>query len=364
MKHIAFFLPNLHGGGAQKVTINLIKGILKRDIPVDLILASNEGHYLHQLPQQVRIFNLAVERVIKAILPLSNYLKQNRPFALVSNMSHANVVASLAKKLARTEGKLILVEHNTFSANKSNLIRARFVPPLMQWLYPNIDNIVAVSQGVAEDLEFQLCLKKGKVNVIYNPIVDEQLITHAKTPLNHPWFKKGSSPVFLAVGRLTEQKDFSTLIKAFALVRKQRLAQLIILGEGELRTELEAMINHLGISEDVSLHGFVENPYSYMYNASAFILSSRWEGLPTVLIEAMACGCPVVATDCPSGPQEILEAGKYGTLIPVGDARAMSAAMLDILNTSLDRDVLRQRAMDFSIEQATSKYLLLLGYPS
>ncbi len=364
MKHIAFFLPNLHGGGAQKITINLIKGILKRDIPVDLILASTEGPYLHQLPQQVRIVNLATGRVIKAILPLSNYLKQNRPFALVSNMSHANVVASIAKKIAHTEEKLILVEHNTLSANKSNLIRARFIPPLMQLLYPKVDNIVAVSQGVAEDLEVKLGLKKGKVDVIYNPIVDEQLITQAKTPLNHPWFEKGSPPVFLAVGRLTDQKDFSTLIKAFSLVRKQRLARLIILGEGELRTELEAMIHDLGISEDVSLPGFTENPYSYMHNASAFILSSRWEGLPTVLIEAMACGCPVVATKCPNGPEEILEAGKYGTLIPVGDITEMSAAMLDVLNNSVDRNVLKQRAMDFSIEQATNKYLLLLGYGS
>lgn len=360
--HIIFFLPTLHGGGAERITINLIKGMLKRDIPLELVVASAEGSYLHQIPKSVSVVNLAVGRVIKAILPLSHYLQQNRPSALVSHMSHANVVAVLAKKLTRTKTRLILVEHNTLSVNKSNLIRARFIPPLMKWLYPSVDAIVGVSKGVAEDLEFQLGLAEQKVNVIYNPVVDEQLIAKAKTPLDHPWFEKGHLPVFLAVGRLTTQKDFSTLIKAFALLRKHRLARLIILGEGELRTELEAMVNMLGIAEDISLPGFVENPYAYMYNANAFILSSRWEGLPTVLIEAMACGCPVVATDCPSGPKEILDAGKYGALVPVGDEIALSAAMSNVLDNSVNTDLLVQRTMDFSVEQATSKYLALLGY--
>ncbi|MBD2138460.1 glycosyltransferase [Anabaena sp. FACHB-1237] len=359
---IAFFLPTLHGGGAERVVINLLKGMSSYNIPLDLIVATTDGPYLNQVPSQVRVINLATGRVIKAILPLSKYLQNNKPIAIISHMNHANIVAVLAKKIGGTETKLILVEHNTLSFSKSNSIRAKFLPPLMKLLYPVADVIVGVSKGVAEDLESQLALEKGKVNVIYNPVIDDELIAKAKTPLEHPWFEKGCPPVFLAVGRLTAQKDFLTLIKAFGLLRKQKLARLIILGEGEQRTELEAMIRKLGISENVSMPGFVDNPYAYMSRGSAFVLSSRWEGLPTVLIEAMACGCPVIATDCPSGPREILEAGKYGTLVPVGNEIAISAAMLDILDSSVNVDVLVRKTMDFSVEQANSKYLSLLGY--
>lgn len=358
---IAFFLPTLHGGGAERVVINLLKGMSNYQTPLDLIVATTDGPYLNQVPPQVRVINLATGRVIKAILPLSNYLRKNQPIALISHMNHANVVAVLAKKIVRTKTKLILVEHNTLSSEKSNLIRARFVPPFMKLLYPFADEIVAVSQGVAEDLESQLNLEKGKVNVIYNPIVDDELIAKGKLHLDHPWFEKGSPPVFLAVGRLTYQKDFLTLIKAFGILRSHKLARLIILGEGEQRTELEAMINQLGIAESVSMPGFVDNPYAYMSRAIAFVLSSRWEGLPTALIEAMACGCPVIATDCPSGPSEILEAGKYGALVPVGNEIALSTAMLDILNSSVNVDVLVQRTRDFSVEKANSQYLSLLG---
>ncbi|MBD2773234.1 glycosyltransferase [Iningainema tapete] len=363
MKRIAFFLPTLNGGGAERVTVNLLKGMLERNLSLDLVIATAKGPFLKQIPKQVHVVDLTAGRVIKAILPLSRYLQQHKPCALVSHTSDANVVTVLAKKLARTKTKLMLVEHNTLSVDKSKLFRAKFVPPLMKWFYPSADDIVGVSQGVAQDLELQLGFPKGKVSVIYNPVVDRELITKAKTPLNHPWFQTGTPPVFLAVGRLTEQKDFPTLIKAFALLRKQRLARLLILGEGECRAELERMIDLLEIANDVSLPGFVENPYGYMHNASAFILSSLWEGLPTVLIEAMACGCPVVATDCPSGPNEILAGGKYGRLVPVGNSEALAAAMFEVLESPVSRDVLLQRAMHFSVESAVSEYLALLGYP-
>ncbi|AFZ26292.1 glycosyltransferase [Cylindrospermum stagnale PCC 7417] len=357
---IAFFIPTLAGGGAERVVINLLKGMLERDIPLDLVLVSATGLYLSQMPKQVRLFDLKSGRVLKAILPLSQYLRQNKPRGLISHISHANVVALLARDLARTNTPLIVVEHNNLSAFKSNLTRAKFLPPFMKWLYPHVEAIVGVSQGVVDDLEILFGFGKEKVSLIYNPVIDNELIAKAKAPLVHPWFQKGSPLVFLAVGRLTEQKDFLTLIKAFAILRKQVVARLVILGEGELRTELEATINALGITKDVSLPGFVENPYAYMSNASAFVLSSRWEGLPTVLIEAMACGCPVIATDCPSGPKEILEDGKYGSLVPMGDAESLSRAMLQILETSVNRDILVQRAMHFSREESVSKYLDLL----
>jgi glycosyltransferase involved in cell wall biosynthesis len=358
---IAFFLPNLSGGGAEKVVLNLLKDMSQLNLPLDLVLSNAEGPYLNQLPKQVNLVNLGQEGVLKSVLPLSRYLKEHKPRVLLSHMSHANVVAILANMLACTKVKLILVEHDTLSVAKSKLLRAKFVPMFMKWLYPYADKIVCVSEGVAKDLIFQLGLEKEKVIVIYNPVVNEELITKAQAPLDHPWFKQGAPPVFLAVGRLTQQKDFITLLEAFALVRRQIPARLMILGEGELRSKLEIKIGQLGIAEDVSLEGFAANPYVYMKNANAFVLSSRWEGLGIVLIEAMACGCPVIATDCPNGPKEILEAGKYGYLVPVGDVVALSKSMLQVLSTPMNQDILRQRAVCFSSERAVSKYLHLLG---
>ncbi len=361
-KRIAFFLPSLAGGGAERVAVNLLQSMAKQGVLLDLVLANAEGPYLNQVPEQVRLVNLAAGRIIKAIVHLARYLKENKPIALLSHMNHANVGAVLARELAGTKTRLVLVEHNTLSVSKSNLFRSKFVPPFMKLLYPRADIIIGVSQGVAEDLEYQVGFKPGKVRIVYNPVVDTELIAKAKSPLDHPWFKQPNCPVFLAVGRLTEQKDFLTLLKAFALLRKKILARLIILGEGESRSELEAIIKMLEISEDVSLPGFVHNPYTYMYNASAFILSSRWEGLPTVLIEAMACGCPVVATDCPSGPKEILEAGKYGLLVECGNPVALANAMIQTLEVPVSRDVLIERGMYFSNERAVAEYLKLLCY--
>jgi glycosyltransferase involved in cell wall biosynthesis len=361
-KRIAFFIPNLAGGGAERVAVNLLQGMAKRDVPLDLILASAEGPYLKQVPEQVRLVNLGVGRVMKAVLPLARYLKENRPIALLSHMNHTNVSAILAREWAGTKTRLVLVEHNTLSVDRSKLFRSKFVPPFMKLLYPRADVIVGVSQGVAEDLEQQMGFEPGKIRVIYNPVVDNELLAKAKAPLDHPWFKPGNPPVFLAVGRLTEQKDFLNLIKAFALLRKQKPARLIILGEGECRSELEAAIETLEVSEDVSLPGFVQNPYAYMSHANAFVLSSRHEGLPTVLIEAMACGCPVVATDCPSGPKEILESGKYGALVAIENPVALADAMLKILESPVSRDVLVERGMYFSIDRAVSEYLELMQY--
>lgn len=359
---IAFFLPSLLGGGAERVTVQLLKGMSARNISLDLVLATAEGPYLDQVPEQVRVVNLASGRVVKAIIPLSNYLRHEKPVALLSHLSHANVVAVVARELSHARTQLVLVEHNTLSVARGKFLRSKLVPPLMKWLYPRADAIVGVSQGVASDLETQLGFAKGKVNVIYNPVVDDVLVSKAKVPIDHPWFQEGAIPVFLGVGRLSAQKDFLTLVKAFALLRKQKLIRLLILGEGEYRSELEAAIAQLGISDDVALPGFVENPYAYMSRASAFVLSSRWEGLPTVLIEAMACGCPVIATDCPSGPYEILEAGVYGPLVPIGDEIALSKAMSQILESPINRGLLAQRAMHFSVNKIVPEYLELLRY--
>jgi glycosyltransferase involved in cell wall biosynthesis len=363
-RRIAFFLPTLAGGGAERVALNLLKGMVERDVLLDLVLADAEGPYLAQVPTGVRLINLGTGRVTKAIPALAKYLKETKPVGLLSHMNHANVAAIVAKGLARSQTKLVTVEHETLSASKSQLRRSKLLRPMMKFLYPHADIIVGVSQGVSEDLDRQLGLKPGTAKTVYNPVIDRDTLSQAKMPLDHPWFEAGSPPVFLAVGRLSPQKDFSNLIRAFAQLRQQKNARLMILGEGELRGELEAEIASLGIGDDVAMPGFVSNPYAYMYNSAAFVLSSRWEGLPTVLIEAMACGCAVVATDCPSGPQEILAGGKYGILVPIDNAQALGSAMVQSIDSPIDRSSSIDRGMYFSTERAVTEYLKLFDYES
>jgi len=360
-KRIAFFLDALHGGGAEKAVVNLLKGLAQRnEFDLDLVLATKEGPYLGLVPKEVRIIDLKKDRAVTATLPLMKYLKQNRPWALIGNMGHVNVVATLAKELSQIKTILILVEQNNISAQQSPFKRAKLIRLLMKWLYPRANAVAGVSAGVARDLEKQLGLGMETVKVLNNPVVNEDLITRSQDDLDHPWFTVDAPPVFLAVGRLDQQKDFPNLLSAFAQVRKQKEARLIILGEGSEREKLEAIVDRLGIKEDTLLPGFVKNPYAYMKQSTCFVLSSRNEGLPTVLIEAMACGCSVVATNCPSGPDEILDSGVYGYLVPIEDSDALAQGMLEILNNPTNTELLIQRANEYSTEKVVSTYLSLL----
>lgn len=355
---IAFFLPNLYGGGAERVSINLLKGMCDRqDLALDLVLGIAEGSFIEQVPKSVKIIDLQSGRVVSALLPLVKYLKTVKPDALLSHLGHANVIALLANRLAGSKTRIAVVEHNTLSVADATSLRAKVTPWFMKRFYPGADAIIGVSRGVSQDLEHQLGLLQGSVRTIYNPVIDRQLLTKANAPVDHPWLQPQQPPVFLAVGRLTAQKDFSNLIRAFAQLREQTTARLIILGEGELRTELTALAEHLGVSDDIDLPGFADNPYGYMKRATAFILSSRYEGLPTALIEAMACGCPVVSTDCPSGPQEILAGGKYGSLVPIQDSKSLAREMLRVLKHPISPEILRQRAKIFATEHIVPQYL-------
>ena len=361
-KRITFFMDALHGGGAEKAVVNLLNGLAQRDeFDLDLVLATKEGPYLDLVPKEVRIIDLQAGRAVAATFPLMKYLKQNRPWALIGNMGHVNVVATMAKVLSRIQTRLILVEHNTISASRSPLRREKLVHLFMKWLYPLADAVAGVSSGVARDLEQQLGLGKETVKVLNNAVVNQDLINRSQATLDHPWFSADAPPVFLAVGRLNPQKDFPNLLNAFAHVRTQREARLIILGEGLERSQLEILINQLNLQDDVLLPGFTKNPYAYMRQSSCFVLSSQYEGLPTVLIEAMACGCPVVATDCPSGPDEILDGGIYGALVPMENSQALATAMLETLEHPPQPELLRQRANEYSTEKVVAAYLSLLN---
>lgn len=364
---LAIFLPTLHGGGAERVMVTLANAFAARGFKVDLILAAATGPYLKDVSSTVRVVDLKAGRVIKALLPLARYLRRERPMALLSAMGHANVVALLARKLARVPARVVVSERSFISG--SHHIAKGAVPHLnyrlIRLLYPGADGICAVSQAASADLAAFTRLPLQRVQTIYNPFDLARISQMAAEPLAHPWCQRGQPPVVLAIGRLNEAKDFAVLIRAFARLRQQRMARLVILGEGELRPALEAQLAQLGLDADaVQLAGFVANPYAWLARCSLFALSSRREGLPGALIEAMACGVPVVSTDCLSGPHEILEGGRWGRLVPVGDAEALAQAMADTLDLpATERPNVRQRAADFDQDRAVDAYLRILGMP-
>lgn len=324
-KDIAIFLPSLVGGGAERVMVTLANGFAQRGYRVDLVLAEARGPYLADVEAAVRVVDLQSRRTRKALQPLAHYLRQHRPHALLSAMNHANVGRFGASTGALCNARRGIGTHHNRCRGKSSSGMGR--------------------EGSVCAFDFDKIRR----------------LSQAMCP--HRWLGADDPPVVLAAGRLCEPKDFVTLLHAFRLVRDHKRVRLIILGEGPLRAELEETVRALGLTtEDVDFPGFVANPYAYMVRAAAFVLSSRWEGLPGVLIEAMACGTAIISTDCPSGPREILQDGRWGTLVPVGDAHALAQAILRTLSTPCELlpDV-KRRAQDFSQERIIDQYLTVLG---
>jgi len=358
---IAFFLPGLHGGGAERIVLNLTEGIAEHGLAVDLVLAAATGPLRDHVAPGVQVVDLASPRVLRSIGPLARYLRRERPRALVSSMSHANLVALWAARLAGTGTPVVVTEHNTMSqsALEQGWLERRLWPPVLRSFYPWADHVVAVSRDAADDFARTVGIPRERVQVIYNPVIMPGMKTRARQTPDHPWLGPDQPPVVLGIGRLTRQKDFPTLIRAFAGVRRQRSARLIILGEGEDRRALEALVAELGLGGDVALPGFRENPLAYLAASSLFVLSSAWEGLPTVLIEALAVGARVVSTDCPSGPREILQEGRLGTLVPVGDILALTAAMAAALDCP-PRPAPAAALEPFTREAAVDNYLRLI----
>jgi glycosyltransferase involved in cell wall biosynthesis len=259
---------------------------------------------------------------------LARYLRQHRPSALLSSLEYSNLNAILAREISGMNLSVILTIQNTLGRHSESDQFERLVVFATKGLFRLADCVVAVSHGVAEDLAKIAPGARRLIRVIYNPVVGPNLYSRSLEKPGHSWLLDGGPPVFLGVGRLVPQKDFSTLLRAFKRVRNQIPARLLILGEGPLRGELESLASELGIREDVSMPGIDANPFPYFRRAPVFVLSSAWEGLANVLIEALALGARVVSTDCPSGPREILEGGRWGSLVRVGDDAAMAQAML------------------------------------
>ncbi|BAW01135.1 group 1 glycosyl transferase [Thermus thermophilus] len=360
---IALFLPSLDGGGAERINLLLATGFLQKGAQVDLVLARAQGPYLEMVPRGVNLIDLRASRVLTSFPALVSYLKRENPFVLLSSLSHANVVAVWAREVARVPTKVLVAEHVPLKAsyrNKHLRLNEQMVRSLMGGAYRRAEAVIAVSRGLGRELVEGFGLPKDKIRVIYNPVIQDELFEKAKEPVEHPWLLPGGPPVFLAVGRLVAEKNFELLIRAFARVRRERESRLLVLGEGPERARLEGLVRSLGLEEHVDMPGFVPNPYPYMAKASALVLSSLYEALPTVLIEGLALGVPVVATDCPYGPAEILEGGRWGILVPVGNEEALAQAMVEVLlkpPSEGERRVARESAIErFGLRKAVSEY--------
>lgn len=367
LPRLALFYGRLGGGGAERMLVNLARGFAESGFPTDLVLSRAGGSHMWLVPPNVRVVDLQSPGTFQNVPKLIDYLKQERPYALLSTTHYANEIALWAKRLGQVPTKIIVREANHLSqlvqhqsnSTYGNQFRYQLMPWFARAFYPWADGVVAVSQGVAEDLAKIANLSLEQIQVIYNPTITPELSQQAQKTVEHPWFAKETPPVILGVGKLHPQKDFPTLIRAFAQVRQQREARLIILGWGKERPKLEALAAELGLHNVVDFLDHVKNPYAYMAKAEVFVLSSAWEGLPNVLIEALAVGVPTVATDCPSGPKEILQGGQYGWLMPVADPPAMAAAILQVLEG--ERKPVDPAWLDqFTLQTSLRKYLDLL----
>jgi glycosyltransferase involved in cell wall biosynthesis len=342
---VAFLMPYLSRGGIERSLVNVLTELAKTHDSLDLVVGHADEDLLQRIPSNVRIIRLEgglplIGRLIQpmnstalGMLPaIVRYLRAERPSVLMSFQSHAVVVA--ARFLARSNTRLIIRESNTPTAafSRRSVARRSIALRLKSFTYARADAILAISEGVGEDLVDHLRVPHEKINVVYNPASTAGLPKLMKEDVAHPWFQEvQSTPVIIGVGRIADQKDFETLVRGFAIARSKEPCRLVILGDGNLRPELEQLIQQLGISDSTAILGYVQNPYKYMARASFFALSPRYEGLGNVFIEALACGLPVISTDCPSGPREILLDGAGGLLVPVGDYEALSDAMLSYL---------------------------------
>ena len=360
-KKVLLFRPTLGEGGADRVTITLLRHLDRQTVRPSLVLVKRDGTLIDEVPKDIPVIDLGASRLRFSWLRLASVLRREKPDVLFSTSSGGNLVAALAHRIAFDPNRrLVLSERNTFSQVRREK-RSPWLPvvAMTRRFYSRADRIIAVSEGVAKDLIQTLALPEELVTAIHNPVVDEELYELSEQPIDHPWVQQGT-PIVLAVGRLVPQKDYPLLLRAFTRIRERRRARLIVLGEGESRRSLERLAERLGVRDDVDFAGFKKNPFPFMRNCTVFVLSSRFEGLPGALIQAMACGAPVISTDCPSGPAEIISEGSSGFLVPVGDENRLTEALERLLDDeSLRRafsEAGKKAASAFAVDSMVRQY--------
>lgn len=360
---VLILLPDLRGGGAERLHVHLAHHWHTQGLKVDFALMSRRGDLLNLLPEGVGVVDLGAARIRNVVLPLAAYLRKTRPDIVVAAMWPLTSAAVLAWRLAGKPGRLYLSDHNQLSVScvPELNISPRFLGAAMRLTYPSASGLIAVSEGVKKDMCRLGGFAESLVKVIYNPTAIGISPHRESLQIREKLWGTGFDHHIISIGTLKAQKDQATLIKAFGLLPSSMNAKLTILGEGSLRCELEGLVGQLGLQDRVAMPGFVVDPYPWIRSADLFVLSSRWEGFGNVIVEALECGVPIVSTDCPSGPAEILEGGRYGRLVPIQDPRSLATAIEQSLSDSVDRDILMCRAKDFTVSVIADQYLTYMN---
>ncbi|MBK1710422.1 glycosyltransferase [Marichromatium gracile] len=362
---VCLFIPSFGDGGVERMMVNIARGIAGHGHPVDFVVNDAGAPFVDTLPPEVRVHVLAASGLRARTRFLAELVARTRPAAVLTAKTRDDRVALAVKRRLGGDTRYVLRPGTAMSERW----RARGKGWLWRWretrrlraLYRRADAVVAVSEGVAEDIVAITGIARERVRVIRNPNITPELAALAAAEVDHPWFAPGAEPVIMGVGGLRTQKDFETLIRAFARVRETRPCRLLILGEGRQRERLLRLAAELGVAEAVALPGFESNPYRFLARAALFALSSRWEGSPNVLTEALALGTPVVATDCRSGPREITRGGEYGPLVAVGDVAALAEAIERTLDRPLPAERLREAVAEYRLETSAGRYLEVFG---
>lgn len=358
---LAFLLNNLNGGGAERVAVTVANELAAMGHDVTIILNRKHGPYLGDVSEKVRLLGLGQR--MRIALPALFFLLRREKFAVVLGVLDQPNIALLLLKPFIGPTRVIVTECNNPLAEGAAIRRQwvwRIIRALKPWLYPRADHVITKSTGIGKILCDHFGCRAGQVSVIHNPVDMARIGSMALEAPDHLWLREKKGPVLLAAGRLHEQKDYPTLLRALALLRRSAPARLIILGEGEERPTLEKMMHKMGLDDCVDMPGFTANPYAFLARADCYVMSSAWESWGNALVEALACGTPVVSTDCVSGPREILEDGKHGCLVPVGDAEALSAAILATLKDPGDAESRSMRACQFAPHRAAEHYLAVI----
>lgn len=364
---IAVFLATSGQSGVDRFMRNLIPELGRRGYLVDLLRVQNHGPYLdpNSLPESVREVDLGSKHVYTSIPAVIRYLKKYRPQVLFSDKDKVNRSAILARFISGVKLTQVVRVGSTISETyrnrgKMTVMQIKFS---LRHLYPHVHRVIVPSEGAKLDLCREAKLPESHVESIATPAIPDEAV-HDNYPLpDHPWFQEKEKPVMLGVGELSKRKDFSTLLRAFALVRETLDCRLVIIGKGKQRESLLEQAKKLGVDRDFDLPGFTKEPYQWLYHADLKVLCSLTEGMPLVLMEALAMGTQVVATDCPSGPREILENGEYGELVPMQDQEKLAAAIERSLNESKSRSELREAAKPYLVSNATDAYLRCMELP-
>lgn len=360
---ISFFLATSGHSGVDRLMGNLIREIARRGYHIDLLQVRGHGPYIAPAPSGVRCMDLGSRHVNGSLSGLVPYLKRERPRVLLSDKDRLNRLALIAKRLARVNTTVTVRIGTTVSVNLQDRSwgERRLQYASIRHLYPHAHSIIVPSKGAGNDLNRIAGRVLPHLHVVPSPVVTPDFEGLCHAPVDHPWVRDRHRPLILAVGELCRRKGFTTLIEAFCRLPTSLGARLVILGEGRQRPLLEQMITKHGVGHRIALPGFVANPYPFMARADLFVLSSICEGSPVVVMEALAAGAPVVATDCPSGPREVLQDGRLGPLTPVGDPEALGRAMLGVLSNPPRRAVQQSAAAPFHVAAAADGYLAAMG---